>query len=86
MISEGVYQRKIIKQYKKDGYYVIKLVRTNKNGIPDLLCLKPVGDLVDVVFVEVKGKKGVVSELQKFRMDELKRFGFGKVLVDRSSD
>lgn len=85
MISEGVYQRKIIKQYEKDGYYVIKLSRTNKNGIPDLLCLKPVGDLVDVVFIEVKGKNGVVSPLQKFRKAELEAFGFKNVILSQST-
>lgn len=85
MTSEASYQRKLIKKYEADGYYVIKLSRTNKNGIPDLLCLKPIGDLVDVVFIEVKGKNGVVSPLQKFRKEELEAFGFKKVLVDKLS-
>jgi len=83
MTSETSYQHKLIKKYEKDGYYVIKLSRTNKNGIPDLLCLKPIGDLVDVVFIEVKGKNGRVSPLQKFRKAELEAFGFKNVLVDK---
>ncbi len=85
MTSEASYQRKLIKKYESDGYYVIKLSRTNKNGIPDLICLKPIGDLVDVVFIEVKGKKGVVSPLQKFRKAELEAFGFKNVILSQST-
>jgi Holliday junction resolvase len=51
---------------------VLKLIRTNKNGIPDLLALKP----DDVLFIEVKGAKGVVSPLQKYRIEELIKNGF----------
>lgn len=71
-MSEAKYQNKLIKLLEAEGWYVIKLIKTNKNGIPDLLALKP----NDVRFIEVKGKKGVVSELQKFRIKELKDKGF----------
>lgn len=54
--SEQSIQRRKIKQLEADGYYVIKLVRTNKNGIPDLIAIPRNSD---VLFVEVKkpGKK-----------------------------
>jgi hypothetical protein len=52
---------------------VIKLIKTNKNGIPDLIAL-PKG--CDVLFSEVKTPKGVVSELQKYRLKELEKHGF----------
>ena len=35
------YQTKIIDQYKKEGYGVMKLAKTNKNGVADLLVSKP---------------------------------------------
>lgn len=76
-MSEAKYQAKLIKEMESQGYYVLKLIRTNKNGIPDLLALKP----NEVLFVEVKGVKGVVSKLQDFRIDELQKFGF-KVKVE----
>ena len=72
-MKESVYQKKIIDKYTKDGYFVLNLIKTNKNGIPDLLCLKK-GE--EPIFIEVKTDKGVVSELQKYRIKELNNLGF----------
>jgi Holliday junction resolvase len=69
---ESKFQSKIIKRLEADGYYVIKLIKTNKNGIPDLLALKE----NEIYFVEVKGVKGVLSEIQKYRIEELQKLGF----------
>jgi len=67
-MSESSFQSKIIKKLEKEGWYVLKLIQTNKNGIPDLLCLhsekKP-------KFIEVKAKRGKLSKLQKFRHEEI---------------
>ena len=71
-MSEAKYQSKLIKKYEAEGYYVIKLISTNKAGIPDLLALKP----DDVKFIEVKGSKTPVSKLQEYRIRELKKLGF----------
>jgi hypothetical protein len=68
MATEQQIQSKIIKQLEADGYYVIKLVRTNKNGIPDLIAIPKDSD---VLFVEVKRPGGRLSELQKYRIKEL---------------
>lgn len=73
MATEGQIQAKKIKELEKEGYYVIKLKATNKNGIPDILAIPPDAD---VTFVEVKTEKGIVSELQKYRIKELKGYGF----------
>ena len=75
-MSEASYQRKLIKQLEADGYYVLKLIKTNKNGIPDLLALKP----NDVKFIEVKGAKTPVSKLQQYRIKELKKLGFNATI------
>jgi|TARA_B100001059_G_C17839307_1_gene590799 Holliday junction resolvase len=72
-MTEQQIQTKKIKQLEADGYYVLKLIKTNKNGIPDLLALHPNNE---VLFVEVKTKKGRVSKLQEYRMKELKDHGF----------
>jgi Holliday junction resolvase len=72
MTSESKYQAKIIKQKEAEGWYVIKLTQTNKNGIPDLICVKP----NDVEFIEVKALKGRASPLQEYRIKELKALGF----------
>ena len=72
-MSEAKYQSKLIKQLEADGWYVLKLIKTNKNGIPDVLALK---DGHKPYFIEVKGAKGKLSELQKYRLKELKDYGF----------
>ena len=64
---------KRIKQLEEDGYYVVKLIKTNKNGIPDLIAI-PKG--ADVLFSEVKKPNGKVSKLQEYRIKELKQYGF----------
>ena len=80
-MTEQQVQAKKIKELESKGYYVLKLIKTNKNGIPDLVALHP---KKDVLFVEVKTKKGRVSKLQEYRMKELKEYGF-KVQVFRGS-
>jgi Holliday junction resolvase len=71
-MSEATHQKKIIKKLEQQGYYVLKLISTNKTGIPDILALKP----NDIKFIEVKGVKTPVSELQKYRIKELINLGF----------
>lgn len=80
---EAKYQRQVIKRYESEGYYVIKLIRTNKNGIPDLLCIKHLDNgNNDIIFVEVKGSKTVISPLQEYRIKELNSLGF-TAIIDR---
>ena len=66
-------QTKRIKDLEADGYYVIKLIKTNKNGIPDLIAIHPEKG---VLFSEVKRANGKLSPLQKYRIEELKKLGF----------
>ena len=72
-MTESKIQQKRIKQLEAEGYYVIKLKLTNKNGIPDLIAI-PKGS--DVLFSEIKKPGGELSGLQKFRLKELKLYGF----------
>ena len=72
MMTEQKIQAKKIKELEGQGYYVIKLTTTNKNGIPDLLAIPPNSD---VLFVEVKKPKGKLSKLQEYRIKELKKHG-----------
>ena len=67
-MKEQQIQSKRIKELEDEGYYVIKLINTNKNGIPDLIAIPPNSD---VLFIEVKGPNGKVSKLQEFRHQEL---------------
>jgi isocitrate lyase len=71
-MKEQQIQAKKIKELEVDGYYVIKLINTNKNGIPDLIAIPPNSD---VLFVEVKKPDGKLSKLQEYRLKELKKHG-----------
>ena len=71
-MTEQQIQSKRIKQLEQAGYYVIKLIKTNKNGIPDLVAIPPRSK---VLFSEVKTPTGVLSKLQEFRIKELKERG-----------
>ncbi|QDP53031.1 MAG: hypothetical protein GOVbin3107_29 [Prokaryotic dsDNA virus sp.] len=81
-MSESKIQGKRIKELEEQGYYVIKLKLTNKNGIPDLLAI-PKG--ADVLFSEIKRPGKDLSGLQKYRIKELKSYGF-KTEVYRGDD
>jgi Holliday junction resolvase len=70
-MTEQQVQFKKIKELEAEGYYVIKLIKTNKNGIPDLVAVKK----DEVLFVEVKAKNGVLSKLQEYRIKELDGYG-----------
>ncbi len=72
MKREQQVQTKKIKELEKQGYYVIKLINTNKNGIPDIIAIPPNSD---VLFIEVKAKNGKLTKLQEFRLKELSDHG-----------
>ena len=81
-MTEQQIQYKRIKQLESEGYYVIKLITTNKNGIPDLIAIPP---NVDVLFSEIKTPKGKLSKLQEFRLKELKKYGYKTEVYDGNS-
>ena len=71
-MTEQQIQTKRIKELEEQGYYVIKLITTNKNGIPDLLAIPPNSD---VLFSEIKKPNGKLSKLQEYRLKELNTYG-----------
>jgi len=71
-MTEQQIQSKRIKQLESEGYYVLKLMQTNKNGIPDVIAIPPNSG---VLFSEIKTPKGRLSKLQEYRLKELKEHG-----------
>lgn len=69
-MKEALLQAKIIKALEADGWFVLKLIQTNKNGIPDLEIIKT----GRVIFLEIKSESGKVSDLQLYRIEQLKKF------------
>jgi len=72
-MTEQQIQSKRIKQLEAEGYYVLKLVKTNKNGIPDVLAIRSDGS---ILFSEIKKPDGRLSKLQEYRLKELEKYGF----------
>lgn len=72
-MTEQQIQKKRIDQLEKQGYYVIKLIKTNRNGIPDVLAIPPGAA---VIFSEIKTTKGKLSPIQQYRLKELEGYGF----------
>lgn len=81
-MSEQKLQTKIKQRLESHGWFVTKLMKTSTNGIPDLMCLRR----GIAVFLEVKTESGVVSELQDYMIDKLKRIGFHARVVRSVED
>jgi Holliday junction resolvase len=73
------HQTKVIKEMEAKGYFVINLIRTSKNGIPDLLCLKD----GEAIFIECKEKNDTLKPLQEYRLKQLNELGF-KAYVNKA--
>ena len=72
------FQTKVIKEYESNGYYVINLTRTNKQGISDLLCLKK---NEEPLFIECKEKTDTIKPLQQYRAKEVIELGFKHIFL-----
>lgn len=71
------FQTKIINMYKKNGYTVLKIIRLNENGYPDLVCLKE----GKIKWIECKEVNDILNPLQKMRIDELRNNGFEAIVM-----
>jgi len=65
--SESIIQREIIRHLEGEDWFVLKLIQTNKNGIPDLLAIRQGKS----IFVEVKRAGAKARPLQEYRMKEI---------------
>jgi Holliday junction resolvase len=77
-MTEQQVQNKIIKSLEENGYYSIKLIKTNRNGIPDIMALHPERD---TLFIEVKTTTGKTSKLQAYVLNSLQKKGFRAYVV-----
>jgi Holliday junction resolvase len=73
------HQSRVIKKMESDGWLVVNLIKTSKNGIPDLLCLRN----GVAKFIECKEKNDSVKPLQQYRIDQLIAMGF-EAIVDKA--
>lgn len=63
---ESSVQRRIIRQKEAEGYLVIKVLRANMSGLPDLLCIKD--GKATWVEVKVSGKKPTLLQLARHEL------------------
>ena len=81
-MTEAKLQTKIIKDLESKGYYVIKTIKLNKNGLHDIFAFK---DGL-ATFIEVKATGQKPRELQLFRIEEVKKFGIKSFWCDNFND
>lgn len=77
-ISESEIQKKTITHFEKLGFFVIKLIQTNVNGIPDLLCIKD----GKALFIECKKTGKTAEPLQEYRHEQLRKKGCEVLVID----
>jgi hypothetical protein len=76
-MKESSLERKIGKYLALKGYLYIKL--SGYKGIPDRLCISPTGL---IFFIELKAKKGVSSDIQRYYIRNLKNRGVKCELIN----
>jgi Holliday junction resolvase len=79
---ESKIQASIKAKFERSGWIVVKLIQTNCNGIPDLMCLKN----GKTIFIEVKQPGREPTELQKYRHSELIKQGFQVYVLTSDKD
>lgn len=80
--SEQKLQSKIISDLDKRGWIVVKTITLSKAGFPDIFAFKN----GRTVFFEVKAKRGVKSQLQQYRIEQLQQQGFTAEFIDDYED
>lgn len=83
-MTEQTIQAKIKKYLESQGAYVVKVVRANRAGVPDILvCLR--GKFV-ALEVKTPKTKGNVSELQDFNLRKISEAGGFSYVVTSVED
>ena len=76
--KESEIQRSIAAALRAEGWLVIKLIQTNYNGIPDLICHRN----GRTVYIEIKRPGIAPNALQVLRHDELRNAGMEVYVMD----
>jgi hypothetical protein len=76
----SAFQTKIKTTFEKNNWFVINLIKTNKNGIPDLHCIKNGVS----IFIESKEIKDTLKPLQMYRIDELNQQNTSAICLQKS--
>lgn len=66
------YQKEIIERYEAKGYDVVKTIRLNKSGYPDVIAMKN----GVAIWIECKEANDTLKPLQRHRIQQLRDNGF----------
>lgn len=85
-MKEQQVQKQIIDYLEKGGHYVVKTIRTNKAGVPDLIvCTLGAGKFY-AIEVKAEGKKFNTTKLQKLHIDLINKTGGEAFVADCIDD
>ena len=83
MKTEQQIQTKIINKLRQEGWLCLKIIKLSASGFPDILAHRN----GETMYIEVKKIGGVLSELQKVRIKELRLKGINvKIWTDYEQD
>jgi hypothetical protein len=74
---ESQFEQRWCKKAALKGWLCIKNIHLSINGIPDRTLLKD----GKILFVEFKAKKGRLSEIQKYRIEQLRKMKFHVLII-----
>jgi len=74
---ESKFEQRWCKKATKRGWLCIKNIHLSINGIPDRTLLKD----GKILFVEFKAKHGKLSEIQKYRIEQLRNMKFHVLIL-----
>lgn len=76
-MTEQAIQKKITDALTKAGWHVVKLIKVNKPGTPDLVA----DNGQQCVWIEVKKEGGKLSKLQKFTIKQMRAKGLNVIVA-----
>lgn len=77
MQSEQQIQKKITDKLTQAGWHVVKLIKVNKPGTPDLVA----DNGQQCVWIEVKKEGGKLSKLQEFTINQMRAKGLNVIVA-----
>ena len=76
-MTEQQIQKKITDKLTGNGWHVVKMIKVNKPGTPDLIACKA----ARCMWIEVKKEGGKLSKLQEFTHKEMRSKGLSVIVA-----
>ena len=83
-MCESKIQTEILRYLERNECYVVKVVLSNKSGVPDILFCKD--GLFYTVEVKATGKKKSTTKLQDWNLQKVIESGGKAIVTDKLSD